>query len=189
MLRPESFCVAWSRLAHSNQRTLSVWKGRHVGVISCWPFNLSSKEFTTNDGAQPADAIRILLVVYREPPGESSLEGILVGSADGSGRTDNPVGRIERTVLLSGTVWVGGGRTYRGEVDTAETSGGLQASRSKPGMHTVLSTRSPFCTYSPGGVNSPHQRTIGLPAPVSQERPPHPYEPLTCVCRRVTETR
>jgi len=46
--------------------------------MSWWPFNLSSKEFTTNDGTQPADTIRILFVVYREQPGESSLDGILV---------------------------------------------------------------------------------------------------------------
>lgn len=52
-------------------------------------------------------------------------------------------------------VWVGGGRTYRGEVDTAEISGGLQASQSKLGMHTILNTQSPFCTYSPGALTPP----------------------------------
>ena len=52
-------------------------------------------------------------------------------------------------------VWVGGGRTYRGEVDTAEISGGFQASQYKLGMHTILNTQSPFCTYSPGALTPP----------------------------------
>ncbi len=52
-------------------------------------------------------------------------------------------------------VWVGGGRTYRGEVDTAEISGGFQASQYKLGMHTILNTQSPFSTYSLGALSPP----------------------------------
>lgn len=61
----------------------------------------------------------------------------------------------ERRCRVVTEVWVGGGRTYRGEVDTAEISGGFQASQYKLGMHTTLNTQSPFCTYSPGALTPP----------------------------------
>jgi len=64
--------------------------------------------------------------------------------------------RIDEARMVS-KVWVGGGRTYRGEVDTAEISGGFQASQYELGMHTTLNTQSPFCTYSPGALTPPTQ--------------------------------
>ena len=82
-------------------------------------------------------------------------------------------------------VWVGGGRTYRGEVDTAEISGGFQASQYELGMHTTLNTQSPFCTYSPGALTPPHSITIGLLTPVSQEPEQAIYEPSVRACRCV----
>ncbi len=83
MLLPGSSCVTESRLVHSNRTEVLVRMRQHVGVMSWWPFNLSSKQFTMNDRAQPANRIRTLFVVYRERPGESSLEGILVASVEG----------------------------------------------------------------------------------------------------------
>jgi len=75
----------------------------------------------------------------------------------------------ERRCRVVTEVWVGGGRTYRGEVDTAEISGGFQASQYKLGMHTTLNTQSPFLYIFPRGVNSPHPVTIGLLTSMSQE--------------------
>ena len=83
MLPPGSSYVTVSRLVHSNRTEVLVRKRRHVGVMSWWPFNLSSKQFTMNDRGQQANTIRTLFVVYRERPGESSLDGILVAPVKG----------------------------------------------------------------------------------------------------------
>jgi hypothetical protein len=52
-------------------------------------------------------------------------------------------------------VRVGGARTYRGLVGTAEISGGLQASQNELGMHTILGTRPPSEPYSLGALTPP----------------------------------
>ena len=56
----------------------------------------------------------------------------------------------------------------RGELGTAGISGGFQASRYEPGMHTVLSARFPLCPIFPRGVNSSHVSTLGSSRPGSQ---------------------
>jgi hypothetical protein len=59
---------------------------------------------------------------------------------------------------------VGGARTYRGLVGTAEISGGLQASQNELGMHTILGTRPPSEPYSLGALTPP------TPSPYSRDR-------------------
>lgn len=73
-----------------------MWKTRHVAMISWWPFNLSSKGFreSARRGAATG-AIRILLVVYRERCGESSLEEIPVAAPDAQ-----PVAEVTRLSVM-----------------------------------------------------------------------------------------
>ena len=65
---------------------------------------------------------------------------------------------------------MGGARTYRGLVGTAEISGGFQASQNELGMHTVLGTRSPNEPYSLGALTPPTRSPYARDGDQSRER-------------------
>ena len=122
--------------------------------------------------ADPAEAIRILFVVYRERSGESSLEGILVAAVN-TRATSHDAGRNAERTACSMRGNLGGRRTHlprRGRYggDLGRTSGfPVRAGHAHHPQHSI-----PLLYIFPRGVNSPHPRTIGRASLVSQERSP-----------------